>query len=1009
MASGIPARVSPRLRLSLLTATCVILLTGQTGCPCSLLELITGFSACTFIGCAGNPDGGGQPISPGLGAVVFEPNAGQAAADYQFLARAGGGHVFLSDAEVALSVDRSVVRIGYSGATARPVPEPEEPLSGRVNYLLGRDPAGWIRDLPTYARVRYRGVYPGIDVVYYGQDGVLEHDFVVGPGADPARIRMRLDTGERTAAPRLNEDGDLVLLADGREIVWRKPVLYQEVNGLRRRVEGRYRVEDTGIGFETGVYDPSRPLVIDPVISYSTYLGRGGNDTASRIAVDANSNVYVSGLTNSEQYPVTPGFPVGARGSAISGNVIVSKLNAAGTDLVWSTHIGGVNFDWSPALTVDPNGNVFITGATSSADFPVTEGVVQPLYNHIQQPNSPPPANQGDCFVAKLSQGGSGFVWSTYLGASGVDICSAIAVDTSGSPYVAGMTTSPLFPTTEGSLQRSYRGGRDTHNVFRLADGFVAKLKADATAIEWATYLGGTYEDAATAIALDKDRNVYVAGFTNSVFGFPVSAGAPQPRFAGSGGNVDLPLGDGFVVKINAAGTGLVWGTLIGGRRDDAVFGLAVDGQGAAYVTGSTMSQDFPVTAVARQASYRGEGGVVRLFSGDAFAAKVAPAGDKFEYVTYLGGTRDDRGIGIASAADGSVWITGNTLSNDFPTSGDAAQKQYAGDSEQEIQSMGDAFVLQLNPAGQVLTYSTYLGGSANDYGVGVAIGPAGSVYVSGGTSSIDFPTTPGAYQTVFGTASQQLRPFGDAFIAKIGDGPPPPPAEPDPAISRVGNAASYESGVLSPGEVVVIEGTRLGPAELAGAALATSSSGTQVLFDGVAAPLIYVSDKQTSAIVPYAVSRRTTTEVIVEYQGKRSAGVRVPVVATVPGLFSANASGRGQAAALNQDNSYNSAANPLGAGQIIVLFGTGEGLTDPDGVDGRIASDPLPKPRLPVGVVIGGLNAEVVYAGAAPGLVAGVIQVNARVPSGLAAGDRAVVLRVGQAASQSGLTIAVR
>ncbi|MEZ5355724.1 MAG: SBBP repeat-containing protein [Bryobacteraceae bacterium] len=1001
------ASVTSRIKLTLLTSLCVVLLGSQQGCPCSLLELIGSIDACTLLACVASGGGGGEPISPGLGSVAFEPNAGQIDAGYQFYARAGSGRLFLSDAEVALEVDGAVLRIGYAGTASRPSPEPEAPLPGRVNYLMGADPSQWVRDLPTYSRVRYRNVYPGIDVVYYGREGRLEHDFEVMPGADPARIRMRIDGAPE---PRMNEQGDLVLDVAGKEIVWRKPVLYQEAHGLRRRVEGRYRLEDSGIGFELGVYDASRPLVIDPVISYATYLGRGGNDTGSRIAVDANSNVYVSGLTNSEQYPVSPGAPVGARGSATRGNVIVSKLNAAGSALVWSTHIGGANYDWSPALAVDASGNVYVTGSTSSPDFPVTDGVVQKNYNHIQLPNSPPPSNQGDCFVAKLNQGGSGFVWSTYLGAGGVDICSAIAVDAEGSPYVAGFTTSALFPTTEGALQRTYRGGREDHNVFRLADGFVAKLKPDATAIEWATYLGGTFEDAATAIALDKENNVYVAGLTNSVFGFPLSPNAPQTRYAGTGGNVDIPLGDAFVVKINPTGTGLVWGTLLGGRRDDVAFGLAVDSVGAAYVTGSTMSPDFPVTAVARQAIYRGEGGVVRLFAGDAFVAKVNPAGDKFDYVTYLGGSRDDRGIGIAAAPDGSVWVTGNTLSQDFPVSADAAQKSYAGDTEREIQTMGDAFVAQLNPAGQTLTYSTYIGGSANDWGVGIALAANGAAYLSGGTSSLDFPATPGAYQTRYGTAAQQLLPLGDAFIVKLGaEAAPPPPSETDPSISRIGNAASYEAGVLAPGEIVVIEGTRIGPDTLAEAGLQTSFGATRVLFDGVAAPLIYVSAKQTSAIVPYAVARRTTSEVMVEYQGRRSASVRVPVVAAVPGLFSANASGRGQAAALNQDGTFNGAGSPVAGGQAIVLFGTGEGQTDPDGVDGRIARTPLPKPLLPVGVVIDGSPAEVLYAGAAPGLVSGVIQVNARVPLGTPSGDRTVVLRVGGAASQTGLTIAVR
>ncbi len=1006
--------LTPRRRVQGLIALSACVFLGQNSlCPIyTILENIANCD-CSSGSCA-LPAATNPPNSRHL---AFEANGGQAGPGYEFLARGSGMIVFLAGGEAFLDLrdarneSAAVLRMGFVGGARRVESAAEQPRSGRVNYIFGNDPSRWIKDVPVFGRVRYKNVYPGIDVVYYGSEGSLEHDFVVAPGADPEKIRLKI---EGASSHRIDAAGDLVVQTAGREVVWKKPALYQDAHGLKRRIEGRYRdFGGAGVGFSVGVYDTRSPLVIDPVILYSTFVGRGGNDTGGKLAVDASGNVYMTGITNADQFPVTPGAVAPQTGSALKGDLIITKLNAAGSDLVYSTHIGGVNFDWSGAIAVDAMGSAYVAGTTSSDDFPVTSDAFQKRYASARL-TATAQVKSGDCFVLKLNSLGNSLLYSSYLGGSSFDGCTAIAVDAEGSAYVAGFTGSANFPTSENAFQRAHFGGTDSHPIVRESDGFVTKINPSGTAIVYSSFIGGTRDDLATAIAVDSSGSAYVAGSSSSAFGFPVTAGAPQPKFAGTGGNGDLMLGDAFLLKVNPSGSALLYSTFLGGKRDDIAFGIAVDSKGTAYMTGSTLSQDFPVTAIARQANYRGEGGVEWLASGDAFVAKMNPSGTAFEYVTYLGGSKDDRGIGIAVDPEGNAWITGNTVSLDWPVSSDAVQRVYAGERP-ELFKMGDGFVAKLSANGQTLLYSSYLGGFGNDWGVGIALDRAGSVYVTGGTSSSDFPTTQGAYQRNYGTAQAKLLPLGDAFIVKLGEAPVQPTQPPAvlPSISRLSNAASYDGPAVSPGEIVLVSGVGLGPQTLVGAALApdgrlsTILGETRVLFDGIPAPLVYASATGTSAIVPYQVLGRT--QVAVEYKGVLSAPVAVPVAASAPGIFSANASGRGQAAALNQDGNYNSAANPAAKGEYIVLFGTGEGQTDPAGLDGRINNSIFPRPVLPPRLTIGGLAAEVAYAGAAPGQVSGLLQVNARIPVGVAGGDVAVLIGVGNSTSQQGLTIAVK
>ena len=367
---------------------------------------------------------------------------------------------------------------------------------------------------------------------------------------------------------------------------------------------------------------------------------------------------------------------------------------------------------------------------------------------------------------------------------------------------------------------------------------------------------------------------------------------------------------------------------------------------------------------------------------------------------------RHSRAIG----SSGTAWVAGNTLSTDFPTTNDGFQRTHAGQPATDLLVIGDAFVTQIDAAGSAILTSTYLGGRGGDMATSLAVLPDGSVIVAGLTSSDNLPVTPGVYQRQFFGTGRTGHPIGDGFIARLGQ------AQSDISVAGIASAASYAGGSVAPGEIVVLAGIGIGPATLTTAALtpqgeiARSLAGTRILFDDTPAPLIYVSATQSSAVVPYTVAGKQSVRVVVEQGANRSATITVPVAAAKPALFSANSSGRGQGAILNQDTSFNSAANPAAKGGVIVLFGTGEGQTDPPGADGRLASTAFPKPAHPVSVTIGGARVtQLSYAGAAPGLVAGVFQINVVIPPDTVSGDVPITVTVGNFTSQSGLTVAVR
>jgi Abnormal spindle-like microcephaly-assoc'd, ASPM-SPD-2-Hydin/Beta-propeller repeat len=697
--------------------------------------------------------------------LAFEANQGQAGSEVKFLSRGPGYTLFLTGDEALLALKKgsrksrvesqksrgprakdSILAMKLAGADPKAIATAMDELPGKSNYLIGRDPAKWRTGVPNYARVRYRGVYPGVDLVYYGNQGQLEYDFVVAAGADPRLIRLDIrPAGERRGAHRhaplrIDRNEDLVVKIAGREVCFHKPVVYQSSrtpNPERRTpIQGRYKLTSPNqVSFELGPYDRTKPLVIDPALSYSTYLGGSQEDEASSIAVDSSGNAYVAGFTVSADFPITAGSFETTCGSCSSSldDVFVTKLNPTGTALVYSTFVGGGNSDFGYGLAIDGAGDAYVTGTTFSSDFPVTSGAFQKACAVN--------CNDGDGFVLELNPTGSNLIYSTYLGGSAYDQGNAINVDTAGNAYVFGYTGSRNFPVSASAFQRSIGG---------VQDAFVTKLNATGSALVYSTYLGGKAADLGFGLFVDSAGDAYVAGQTNST-DFPTTAGAFQTTLGG--------LTGAFVSELNPTGSGLMFSTYLNGTSTSTnpcaacATDVFLDSNGNVYVSGLTYETDFPVTSGAFQTTFAGG-------FHDAFVTKLNRTGTALVYSTYIGGSSDDGAVALAVDAAGNAYIHGNTYSTNFPTTPSAFQPASGGPP--------DSFVAELDPTGSALLYSTYLGGSGNEFGKATrslvlnhGINP--NVFVTGFTNSTNFPTTAGAFQTALaGTGSD------DAFVTKF-------------------------------------------------------------------------------------------------------------------------------------------------------------------------------------------------------------------------------------------------
>ena len=678
--------------------------------------------------------------------LFFEPNQNQTDnADVKFLARGDGYILFLTGKDAVLSMSKdphssAVMRMSLLGAKANPGFSGMEELPGKSNYFIGNKPENWHTNIPNYRKVSEHDIYPGIDLVYYGTQRQLEYDFVIAPGVSPSKIQIVF-----SGAKHLHEDanGDLLLsAADKDDVRLHKPVAYQQVGNEKQLVAANYVLnENNRVAFSIGNYDSSRPLIVDPILAYSTYLGGSGIDAANAIAIAPDNTAFVTGSTVSADFPVVHRLEGNANSDAF-----VSKISVDGSTLLYSTYLGGENSDLGSGIAVDNSGSAYVVGRTISPHFPVG-----PFFINSEC------GGDGKCgaslntagflvtngFITKLNPAGSALVYSSFIGEYDDVFAQAVAVDANNNAYITGIVTPdftptvpiippalppPPFPITASAFQRTIVGN----------NAFVMKIGSIGNVILYSSYLGGSVEDIGYGIGLDGNANAYITGLTYSP-DLRTTPGALQPAYGGAG--------DGFVAKVNtnvAGAASLNYLTYLGGSGLDQGNAIAVDATGNAYIAGGTASSAFGFVPNGFQSANAGEG--------DAFVAKLTTTG-AFSYFTYFGGTKADSATGIAVDSSSNVYITGVTVSTDMPTAGAVFQPNYGGGN-------ADSFVAKLDSLGKTLLYSSYLGGTNTEMASGIAVDTNGSAYVTGQTCSEDFPLA-NPLQAVPGGNC-------DAYVAKV-------------------------------------------------------------------------------------------------------------------------------------------------------------------------------------------------------------------------------------------------
>ena len=689
--------------------------------------------------------------------LTFEANRGQAAGQVKFLSRGKGYTAFLTTGGMVLTLRPSRVvassqaanqhsvtpaqaasttlQFQLLGANKNPAVVGENLQPGRVNYFIGNDRSQWHTNLPTYAQIRYKNVYPGIDLIYYGNHQQLEYDFAVAPGADPRKVQFQIGGANRI---QVDAEGNLILKTTNGELHFKTPIVYQESNGQRVPVDGGYIVKDsTHVGFQVANYDSSKRLVIDPVLVYSTYLGGSGTDQPSGIAVDSTGSVYVAGYTDSADFPLST---IGSLPTH-TNHVFVAKLDATGSNLVYADYIGGNSQDYGVALVLDSANNVYVTGSTQSSNFPLVKAF---------QPQQPGPYSG---FLTKVSADGSSLLYSTYLGGSTLDQPTSLAIDSLSEAVIAGYTMSQNFP-----VANAYQSSAAANQGGMYGDyGFVSKFSADGSSLVYSTYLGGNSNvaqdcgtpclpapyNAVSAVTVDTNGNAYVAGTTNT-YNFPVTTGAYQTT-----NSTPQDASIGFVTKFSSAGN-LDYSTYFYGSSGNPVGigAIAVDGSGSAYIAGSAQSDGtFPITSTSIC-----DPGANGFGCSYAFVTKFDPTGATLMYSTFLGANNYANPQSIVLDANGDAYVLASASNGLLQTNN--AIEVYTNKS--------DLLLVEIDPAASTQLFSTYLGGAGNDSPSGLALDANGNIYVAGSTNSADFPTTSGAFQTVLGGGT-------DAFVMKIG------------------------------------------------------------------------------------------------------------------------------------------------------------------------------------------------------------------------------------------------
>ena len=773
--------------------------------------------------------------------LIFEENQGQTDSRVRFLARGSGYGLFLTAHEAVLSLrqpsrkttDFSVLKMQLARANPDLKVSGENPLPGKSNYFIGNDPSKWRRDVPQFAGVRYRDVYPGIDLVYHGNQGRLEYDFEVAPGAQPTRVALEFEGG---LSRHIDAGGNLKLSLPGGDVTVHAPRAYQKVGSTEQPVRSGFKLQSNGdVGFEVGTYDPSRTLVIDPLLSYSTYLGGSGDEACTiilgsatpisgcpAVAVDTSSNAYIAGSTTSVDFPIPAGaspYQGALKGTA---NIFVAKFNSTGTTEEFATYIGGSGTDTTAGLAVDRAFNVIVAGNTSSTDFPTM--------NAFQ--SSPLSPTNKHTVLSKLDPTGHTLLYSTYLSGNGTDVASGVALDPGGNAYVTGTTTSTEvntgYPSTTGAFQTAPAAGSKIQFFLTKLD---PSLSGTAS-VPYSTYFGGgnsarTSGPAAVGggVAVDINSNVYITGGTSFLHvggsnDFPI-LNAYQGCLDSSPSTTTCPSNvtayDVFVAELNPAaitGTQLLYSTYVGGSDDDIGYGIAVDSAPSAYVTGSTASSDFAAGGSGVfQSMYMGNTDAFVVKFGTPPLSGTQQGSVPLLYFTYLGGTKTDVGLGITVDTIQGARVTGWTSSSDFPVVNNPVQAGYGGDP-------ADAFAARIDTSGTG-NYATFLGGDKADYGTGIAVDPQGASYVAGETQSTTFPTTSAFQPALSGTSDALLSKLGPVLILSVH-------AIASPLAVGVGSEVTFTYTITNSGDLTNnVTFTDILPASGASFVSATSSPGS--------------------------------------------------------------------------------------------------------------------------------------------------------------------------------------
>ncbi len=881
--------------------------------------------------------------------ILFEPNRGQASGSALFVAQATGFRLLLDAGGAVFDFGTSQGRLDFAGKGQPGAMTGESSALAVRNYIRDADPKRWILNVPTFEKVRYSGLLPGIDAVFHSRQG-LEFDFEVGPGADPSLIDLRY-SGFR--AIEISPDGSLLLRGEGGVVQQHAPGVFQD----GRKIAARYVRRGSGsFGIEVGSYDAERPLLVDPKLSYATYWGGSGGENLSTVTVDPAGNYYLAAYSTSADFPTAP-----ARPGRTDQDLVISKFSSTDT-LLYTTQIGGTGTENTAGAVADADGSLFVGFSTASQDFP--------------RPANSIGGTGAGTGVFKLGPTGTPVAMAFWSGAAPAPALGlpnnsvyAVALDGERNVWVTGTTLG--FSGQNGALQANAAGGQDI---------FVARLNNSLSQVGYFTYLGSAADEAGNSIAVDSAGSVYVAGNGGSST-FPTGSRPPFPAAPGA-----------FVVKLSPSTNRVLYATYLtsgGGGR------LVLDGADV-WACGNSSGANFTPTPDAVQPLF---GGGIN----DVMLARLNAADGAVRYATYFGGAGNEFANALVQDPFGNVTMFGNSTSKNLKVTPDAVQP-----AARNGGATTTAFLVQFD-AGAAVVYASYLGGTgAFDIGLTAAVDRRGNLILAGATQSTDFPVTANALQKQYGGAQ-------DDYIVKVEFA-----AGSDPSLARdaIQNAASFRPGAIAPGEILTIYPANAGPAALVTAALtperriATLIGGTRVLFDDIPAPMVYAVNGQVSLVAPYSIKGKSFTRIVVEYNGVKSRPVVAPVTTVAPGILTLSG-GSGPAVALNQDGKLNSADSPAERGSIIVLYATGEGETNPSGVDGRLNEfdkiEDFPRSLQAVKVTIGGQDADVLFAAGAPGFLAGLMQLNLRVPAGVQAGASVpVVLSVGTVASPP-VTVAVR